>query len=237
MRLIQTCQGMGENVVSWCDKLPPGCPPHRTRGILGAPQDKCVPYAFKAYALKQAAKQHSTLIWCDASVLPIRGLAPLWEKIERDGYWFANNGYTNDQWTADSAYPDLFPEEMAARYPDPNLRAINGLIKHVVGTCFGLSTAHPLGRIFLDQYFRLASTTKAFCGPWQNSNAPMVEGRNSDRYAAPCGPPTTLGHRHDQTAASVIAWRLGFKLTDCPMYFAYKGGETKDTLLIADGNF
>ena len=55
-----------------------------------------------------------------------------------------------------------------------------------------------------------------------------------------------LGHRHDQTAASVIAWRLRMKLTDPPIPFAY--ARTRDdgtvhiedqderTILMADGS-
>lgn len=237
-RLLSQLRAQGEQFEAWINQLPAGCPPHRTRGVLGAPQEQCVPYAFKAYALKEAVvRGHSTLMWADACILPIKDLTPLWERIERDGYWFARNGYRNDEWTADSAYEDLFNWPVGGE-PNPSLedmRQLNRDIQHVVGTCFGISTAHPLGHMFLEEYYRLASTTKAFCGPWQNSNAPMVAGRNSDRYAAPCGPPTTLGHRHDQSAASVIAWRLGFKLSDPPEIFCYVGGEDESTLLIADG--
>jgi len=48
------------------------------------------------------------------------------------------------------------------------------------------------------------------------------------------------GHRHDQTAASVIAWRLGFELTNPPNIFAYgRAGEAHDerTILLADGSY
>ena len=47
--------------------------------------------------------------------------------------------------------------------------------------------------------------------------------------------PDVLGHRHDQTALSVIAWRLGVQLTNCPRWFSYAGGETEETCLIAKG--
>lgn len=198
------------------------------------PSHEAKPYAFKAYALKEAADMgFDTLIWADACILPIRSMAPLWERIERDGYWFSNNGYTNYEWTADSAYPDLFPE-----WPGPIERAsaVNRLVKHVVATTFGISLKHELGRKFLAEYFRLASETSAFCGPWKNRNWPEYS-THEDARTAVCGPADVRGHRHDQTAASVIAWRLGFQLTDAPEIFAYKGGETERTILIADGAY
>src|ERR1700735_3619574 len=67
-------------------------PPHAER-----------PYAFKAYALMSASISHDLLLWCDSSILPLRSLEPLWERIERDGYWFSDNGYSNYTWTANSA--------------------------------------------------------------------------------------------------------------------------------------
>lgn len=243
-RLLRKLREAGENSVYWSNRLPDGCPPHRTHGNLAAPLAQTVPYAFKAFALHQAAQEYDTLIWADSCIVPVKPLDDLWEKIEEDGVWFSNNGYTNYEWTADSAYPDLFSQyytATAARiYPGEPCgieaaRAVNRMIPHVVATAFGVSTKHWVGQAFLQEYFHMASKTKAFCGPWQNSNSPRVLGRNTDRYDAPCGPPDVLGHRHDQTAASVIAWRLGVKLTNSPEWFAYEGGQTDATVLVADG--
>ncbi len=205
-------------------RLPDGCPSHAER-----------PFAFKAYALREVAKYGATsLLWCDSSILPIRPLEPLWERIERDGYWFANNAWTNYQWTADIAYPDLFPEVYRSNVdadPISAARLINREIPHVVATAFGISTAHPKGKRFLDEFYRLASETKAFCGPWTNGPVYYDNPRQ-----APCGPPDVLGHRHDQTCASVLAWRLGFRLTEQPEIYAVKGNETDATILVADGS-
>lgn len=235
-RLGMECVRQDTRILSWA-RMPEGSPAHEQ-----------VPYAFKAYALKAASNEgYTTLLWADASVLPIKPLDPLFERIEQDGYWMSNNGWTNYEWTADSAYPDLFSDLYKfadGRVPENflnDLRRINRTIPHVVATAFGISLEHPLGKAFLDEYFRLASETKAFCGPWINScwknpetglvSFPMGPG------CAPCGPSDLRGHRHDQTAASVIAWRLGFKLTNAPEIFAYRGGETEQTILVADGAY
>ena len=193
-------------LVSWADHMP-----------MYSPSHQAAPYAFKAWALKAAAELHGgrTLLWADACILPIAPVEPLWERIERDGYWISNNGYTNAEWTVPEAYADLgvTPEE-------------NEAIPHVVATTFGISLDHPTGRAILDEYLRLAQT-KAFCGP--------VRLRQGTRVSR--GDMEISGHRHDQTALSVIAWRNGCKLTNPPEVFCYKGGETAETLLVADGAY
>lgn len=209
----------------WTNDVPVGCPQHKDK-----------PYAFKAYALQVAADSgHDLLLWADASVLPLRSLESLWERIERDGYWIARNGWTNYEWTADSAYSDLFPG-----IPLDEAREENKKFPQVVATAFGLNLRTEIGRKFLEEYLRLAKTD-AFIGPWANTNCPREKrfdyGANSPYTMGPCGPPDVLGHRHDQTAASLLAWRLGMKLTDCPEVFSYPPGHEghEKTILLAAG--
>lgn len=198
-------------VVKWTNEMPPGSPSHSE-----------VPYAFKAWALKAAADQgYTTLLWADACIRP-RDLTALFERIERDGYWMSRNGWTNAEWTADSAYAALGITV-----------AENQDIPHVVATAFGISLDHYAGRTFLAEYLRLAQNG-SFCGPWWNSNHPEYR---RWLHSRPCGDHTVRGHRHDQTAASVIAWKLGFELTNPPDVFAYQSGETDKTVLIADGAY
>ena len=236
--LLNGLHKQGEQTLQWTDCLPRNCPPHRTSGVCSARREEdCRPYAFKGFALREAqGLGYTSLLWCDACIVPVAPLAPIWEKIERDGYWICKNGYNNYEWTASSAYEDLFPEYWQHRVgsEDPRELAIleNRRVEHVVATCFGISTAHPIGDAFLAEYYRLASETRAFCGPWQNSNAPKIPGRNNQRPAGPCGPPDVLGHRHDQSCASVIAWRLGMHLSD-PVWFSYD--HKPDTILWARG--
>lgn len=230
-RLSKVMNGpLGESSKAWI------ATPHE---MMQWPSHQDKPYAFKAYALQAAAQTSDVLLWADASILPIRSLEPLWEKIERYGYWIARNGWNNYQWTADSAYPDLFPEFYGHPARDAEVlrasRTINQSIPHVVATSFGLNVKHPIGKAFLAEYYRLASETKAFCGPWMNAESYPGESRpREDHRIATCGPADVLGHRHDQTAASVIAWRLGMKLTDCPEIFAYSKRRQDGTLHLSD---
>jgi hypothetical protein len=202
-------------ILTWADVMPPHSPSHLD-----------VPYAFKAHAMRVAAEGGSDLVlWADACILPLRPLDRLWQQIETDGHWICRNGWANAEWTCDAAYPYLgvTPED-------------NWQIPHVVATAFGLNLRHPTGRAAMDEYLRLAQT-RAFCGPWCNRNHPDYAHMGLSGRCAPCGPVSVRGHRHDQTALSVIAWKLGMRLTDAPAVFSYRRGETDQTDLVADGAY
>lgn len=203
---LNAAMGMqGETVLAWRDCWPEGCPSHDD-----------TPFAFKPFALSEVAKDHPMLMWCDASVIPIRPLAPLWDLIETQGYWFSANlphgetgrVWTCGEWTADSALGPLgITREQAFQIP------------HVIGTAFGLDLRHAIAREFLGEYLRLAQEGTAFRGPWNNVGLRASQD------------PRVLGHRHDQTAASVIAWRLGMKLTTPPEWIVDGIPPTDETVL------
>lgn len=221
---------------------------------MNCPMHADIPFAFKAYALKEASTQANLLLWCDACIIPIRSLEPIWRRAQVFGVWMGKSGWSNYEWTADSAYPDLFPmpiddEPDAPEWSGRDVRGltertlevarrINRRLQHVTATAFALDLDHPKGRDFLNEYYRLAQT-KAFCGPLANANHPDAKYSGDPARCAPCGPADVRGHRHDQTAASVIMWRLGLTaaLTESPEYFAYAGGETEKTVLVADGKY
>lgn len=182
----------------------------------GSPAHQQIPFAFKAWALQAAADAgFTTLLWADSCILPVQPLDSLFEKIERDGYWISANGFSNAEWTVPEAYADLdvTPKE-------------NEGIEHVVATTFGLDLTHPIGRRILGGYLRLAQT-KAFCGPVR-----LLQGTRSTR-----GDMQISGHRHDQSALSVLAHRAGCVLTNAPEWFSYRGGEIDSTVLVADGSY
>jgi hypothetical protein len=186
----------------WTNALPPGSPSH-----------EAVPYGFKAYALEQAARlvpnDPPTLMWMDSSIYLVKSLEPLWQSIESRGYWFSNNPPWNcGEWTCDSALEPLgITREEAFDIPQ------------VIATCFGLDMRHEIAREFLKEYKRLADTPGAFQGPWTNENGQASKD------------PRVKGHRHDQTAASVIAYRLGMKLTEPPKWILNCGPGTEETVI------
>jgi hypothetical protein len=180
----------------------------------GCPNHRSVPYAFKAYAIQEAIiRGYSTILWADACIVPHGDLEPLWNLIETQGYWFSRNGFKNGEWCSDAALPllEMTREESFGH-------------EHVVATTFGLDVRNETGRHFAAEYFRYAKNG-AFKGPWKNDKCEA----SSDARVR--------GHRHDQTAASVLCHRLGMALTDPPAWFSYRGGEIPATKLIADGAY
>lgn len=170
---------------SW-NNLPPGCPSHVQR-----------PYAFKAFALQDAADAgYTTLLWADSSIVPVHNLRTIWEKIERDGWWFANNSSGNcGEWISDAALDILgVTRQEAFRIPQ------------IVATCFGLDLTHTSSREFLSEFLRLAQTP-AMCGSATN-----------DHFQA-SGDRRVKGHRWDQSVMSIIAWKLGMRVTQEPKWF------------------
>lgn len=182
-----------------------------------SPSHQEMPYAFKAHALEHAKMLgHTQLLWADASIVAIAPLDRIWEYAQKHGVWFSKNGYRNSEWTAESAYPLLFPMSgpNADAWSLPTAKSVNSRIEHVVATTFAVDLTHPDGREFLKNYGELARNG-SFRGPWTGGIG--------------------VQHRHDQTAASVIVDGLGTPLTDPPQYFCYAGGEVEGTYLVADG--
>src|ERR1017187_7893989 len=83
--------------IFWTNKLPYGSPTHQE-----------TPYAFKMWALREIMFDYDSIIWMDASIVPIKPLEPLWEFIEEQGYWFQKIPFENcGKWTSDAALKPL----------------------------------------------------------------------------------------------------------------------------------
>lgn len=190
--------------LGWTDAAPPGSPTHED-----------TPYGFKPFALAEARRRgYDLALWADSSILPAGPLAELWAHIEREGYWFPNNGWNTGQWCADSALAPLgITREESFGIP------------HLAATAMGFNLHNVRTLEFVYLWLDYARDGRAFRGPLRNDRG----------QASP--DPRVLGHRCDQTVASVLAWRLGMNFTDPPKFFAYRGGETAETLLIVDAAY
>jgi len=190
--------------VFWTDGYPTkDCPPHSD-----------VPYAFKVHAIEAAiSKGYDTIIWADTSIWFRKPLAPIREEIEREGYWLSCQGWSVGQWCSDEALPLLgITREEAWDIP------------MVAATFFGVSILHPAGKELFDRY-------AAHCRDGSFKGAWRLEGVDDD-VIANSPPHTVLGHRHDQTALSVVAHKMGIKVYWPPCRFAYHK-EPQDDIVIA----
>ncbi len=101
-----------------------------------------------------------------------------------------------------------FCSDQAARLVGLTREQLNH-IPHVIASAFGLTRDFALEFLF----------------HWAGMGLKGVfdESGSSD--------PSFIAHRHDQTAASIIAWRLRMNLTQPPMWIAEGGQEGEGTLL------
>jgi hypothetical protein len=164
----------------------------------GSPSHQIVLYGFKAFAFEEAKRRgYDQAIWMDASCWPIRPLDELVLEIGFEGYAFFNSGWRTGQWCSDRALPllGITREESFA-------------IPMIAATCMGVDLQSEPGEIFLREFSAHARDT-SFNGPATN------ELRQASADAR------VLGHRYDQTAASVIVHRHRFKITEPPRFFRY----------------
>lgn len=148
------------------------------------------PYAFKAYAFQKAIEAgYIQIVWCDSSMYLYndQSLNRIRRQLDKDGYMLPLNGWNTGQWCSDAALPKLgITREESFNIP------------HIMANCMGFDLSNEKSREFLRQYFAHAKDG-SFRGAWKN----VKDSVSSDSRV--------LGHRHDQTAGSVIAWRLGMQ--------------------------
>ena len=110
-----------------------------------------VPYAFKACALEEAhLLGYQNLLWLDSALTPLKNLKPLFEKIEKEGYFAldaggsiqleVDHGYVNSQALA----------AMGVSYED------SALVRHIAGPTFGVNMNSDIGREILRRLYSMA---------------------------------------------------------------------------------
>lgn len=155
---------------------------------LGCPSHCKMPYAFKAYAFMKAKKEgYQQIIWCDSSMYLVSDVVRIYEQLNERGYMLVLNGWDTGTWCSDTALPLLgITREESFKIP------------HLMANTMAFDLRFPKSKLFLDRYYH-HSRDGSFKGAWKNKNNEV----STDSRVK--------GHRHDQTAASVIAWKLGMR--------------------------
>lgn len=186
---------------------------------MGCPTHQEAPYAFKP-AMFEMARQRGfrSALWCDAAVWAIKPLEPIFEYIERVGHVLFFNGMVGN-WSTDRALESFGIDRNTAMD-----------INEIAGCCLGLDFKSERSLEFLRIWLEKSRDGKTFPGAWSNE------------YKECSQDPRCRGHRHDQTAASIIAWRLGmekivghetfFQYYENPHKTAYVYGQPNDMSLI-----
>ncbi len=167
----------------------------------GCPSHEDLPYAFKLWAMVQAIGHgFTTVIWMDSSAVPVRSVAPLFEVAEREGAFVSDNyGWKNGQWTTDAF--------LAA---EGTTRDAQMAVPHCSALVFGVCLTHPKGVILFDWLRTLAKKPEIMAGARDNADKSCSKD------------PRCLGHRHDQSLISLLAWRLEIPLQSNDLFVDYR---------------
>ena len=168
------------DVISW-EKLYP----------KGSPTQQQVPYAFKPFCFYEAhTSGYQLILWMDASILIKQPIEPLFELMKQDGYLIFQEDHSVGQFCKDDALEPLgITREESFSMPS------------CWASVIGLNLSDQRSIEFLRQWKERASDGITFIGPkWSGVRGwPRTASQN----------PRVYGHRYDQTAASVIALKLG----------------------------
>lgn len=70
---------------------------------VGAPLHRNNSHGFKTAAMMKAKYAgYDLILWLDASMYVIKDLSPIFDQVERDGYFFQDSGWENERWTNES---------------------------------------------------------------------------------------------------------------------------------------
>ncbi len=180
--------------LAWRGHYPPGSPLHVN-----------TPFGFKTFCFREAQKAgYEMALWLDSSAVAIRPLEPLFEIIQNQGYaMFKNHDYIWGEWCSDEVLERVgISREESFTIPEANAAAL------------GLNFSHPTSLKFIQQWHEWASEgfvfrgTKATIGSAEEYDAIKW---NTDHKISTH--PRVKGHRHDQTAAGILAHQLGMTLS------------------------
>ncbi len=177
-------------------------------------------YSCKPFALADARNSGADIaVLLDAAFYCVRDIGPLVDHIARNGYYLCRNGNQVGAWSSDRCL-----ERMNVSRED----AFG--IEEVSSYCVGLNFSDGRCTDLLHRWMGFAADRLTFPGP---HTAIGGGGRNAGFVSYNL---RVKGHRHDQTALSVLAHRLGMnKLSERPMFTAYKGHESEATVLVNEG--
>ena len=168
------------DVIAWDNTYPEGSPSHVES-----------PFAFKPYAfLNAAAANYDNILWLDCSICVLQPLDSLFAAVVRNGHVLFHNYHSVGEYCKDDALAPLgITRDESFKMPSCNAAAL------------GLNLNDGRSRTFLNRWAELAIDGITFPGPKHSGVNGWPRTASLD--------PRVKGHRYDQTAASVIALKLG----------------------------
>jgi hypothetical protein len=179
-----------EGDIMFVNEIPAGCPPHALS-----------PWAFKVHMLEEARKAgYDQALWLDSSTIVVRSLDAIFARAERYGVCaFSRFTATVGEWSSDLALTNIgITRDEAFKIPEIN------------ASCIAIDFKHPKGISFLTEWKKFADDGASFLGV--RDPLTLADSMTNDRRQV-SSDSRVRGHRHDQTAASVILDKLHVPLS------------------------
>ncbi len=154
---------------------------------IGSPLHDDNPYAFKIYSIQNVLeKGYHTILYMDASLFPIRNLKPIFDVIEKEGFFAQNAGHVCGTWANDECLEYFGVTRDEAMKID------------MYGNCglLGLDLSRPEILNFYVKW-RTSMLDGMFKGAWTNKD-------KTESMDERC-----KGHRHDMVCGSLVMHGLG----------------------------
>lgn len=153
---------------------------------IGAPPHLRSPYSFKPYAVDHVRRLgYRYVIWCDSVVRLRKDIEDLLPAISRVGVYLQADGWPVGVWANDRAL---------AYFGLTRDQAMD--IEAIYACIMAFDMQNPIAVEFLARW-KKASDDGIFIGHWKNDE-------KTESQDERC-----RGHRHDQTCAELISYRMG----------------------------
>ncbi|MBU8911325.1 MAG: hypothetical protein KOO65_08650 [Desulfobacterales bacterium] len=181
----------------------------------GCPTHQEINYGFKPFVINIARVQgYEQVLWIDAGCVVTKRLDAIWDIIDEQGYYLQQNGWNTGNWMTDKSLEIM------------NLTRDEAMdLPHAMANVMGFDFTTSICQDFFYTWYEYSKNKEVFSGPWKNDRRQC----SADERC--------LGHRHDQSIASVIASKLEMKFTDTSKnkLLTYGPPDTKGYVLVASG--
>jgi len=165
------------DIITWCEEFP------------NDNYNKENAYNCKAAAFEEVLnKGYKNILWLDSSVWAVNNVQPIFDIIERDGYYFIDNGYNCAQTCSDACLNYYkISRDLAETY------------KEVASGIFGVSLQSEIGWKFIERLIK-------GCKDGASNGSRLHDNQSEDERF--------LFHRQDQSVASIVLAKMGLKPND-----------------------
>jgi len=147
-----------------------------------------IPYAFKFYLLKHCfSLGYKNVLYIDSSIYPKNDLNNIWELLNNQGYYLAQNDHS----IGVACHDKLLQKFNISREDSMRIRCLQGGF-------IGLNKTFIKSIEWLDTMIELSKDGVSFIGSYSNKTGLCSKDNR------------VVGHFHDQVVATIISIKIGF---------------------------